>query len=96
MKYMQEEIKQISEGKPSEIAQFITSLLERIEKFENRVKGLERQADSNRRNSSKSPSSDGLRKPKRTCRAHFKDVRDSRLKLYGMNPRLRQLWPFPA
>jgi transposase len=64
VKYTQEQIKQISEGKPSDIAQFITSLLEHIEKLENRVQELERQVGTNSRNSSKPPSSDGLRKPK--------------------------------
>ncbi|PLR78336.1 hypothetical protein CU633_05875 [Bacillus sp. V3-13] len=64
MKYTKKQIKQISEGKPSDIAQFITMLVEHIVKLEKRVKELERQVGSNSSNSNKPPSSDGLRKPK--------------------------------
>ena len=64
MKYSKKQIQQISEGKPSEIAEFITMLVEHIGKLEKRVKELERQVGSNSSNSNKPPSSDGLRKPK--------------------------------
>lgn len=64
MKYTKKQIKQISEGKPSEIEGFITMLLGHIEKLEKRVQELERQVGSNSSNSNKPPSSDGLRKPK--------------------------------
>ncbi|NHM31378.1 DUF6444 domain-containing protein [Neobacillus terrae] len=63
MKYSKKQIKQISEGKPSEIAEFITMLVKHIEKLEKRVEELERQVGSNSSNSNKPPSSDGLRKP---------------------------------
>lgn len=63
MKYTAEQIKQISEGEPSEIAQFITALLVQIDRLEARVNELERQVGTNSRNSSKPPSSDGFRKP---------------------------------
>ncbi|MEK5038163.1 IS66 family transposase [Sporosarcina sp. FSL K6-3457] len=71
MKYTPKQIDEISHGKPSEIAAFITGLLLYIEKLENhivtletRVKVLERQVGLTSTNSSKPPSSDGLRKPK--------------------------------
>lgn len=64
MKYTAKQIKKISEGSSSEIAEFITALVVHIDKLEKRVKELERQLGSNSSNSSKPPSSDGLRKPK--------------------------------
>ncbi|WP_442870429.1 DUF6444 domain-containing protein [Aneurinibacillus sp. Ricciae_BoGa-3] len=64
VKYTAKQIRQISEGNPSEIAQFITTLVVHIEKLETRVKKLERQLGSNSSNSSKPPSSDGFCKPK--------------------------------
>ncbi|MBO9608784.1 MAG: IS66 family transposase [Paenibacillaceae bacterium] len=62
MKLSQEQILQISKG-DKEIAAFITLLTDRIEQLENRVKDLERQLGKDSNNSSKPPSSDGLRKP---------------------------------
>lgn len=62
MKLSQEQILEISKG-DKEIAAFITMLTDRIEQLENRVKDLERQLNQNSKNSSKPPSSDGLRKP---------------------------------
>jgi transposase len=64
MKYTPEQIKKISNSDPDTITSFITMLLAHIEKLEVRVSELERQLGSNSRNSSKPPSSDGLRKPK--------------------------------
>jgi len=68
MKYTPKQIEVISHGKPSEIASFITGFLLHIEKLENhivtletRVKVLERQVGLTSTNSSKPPSSDGLR-----------------------------------
>lgn len=61
MKLSQEQILQISKG-DTEIAAFITMLTQRIEQLEARVQDLERQLNQNK-NSSKPPSSDGLRKP---------------------------------
>ncbi|NJJ40726.1 IS66 family transposase [Paenibacillus apii] len=64
MKYTAEQIKQISRSDPDTIASFITMLLVHIKKLEARVSELERQLGSNSSNSSKPPSSDGLRKPR--------------------------------
>ncbi|MEK5038334.1 DUF6444 domain-containing protein [Sporosarcina sp. FSL K6-3457] len=78
MKYTAKQIEEISHGEPIEIASFITNLLLYIEKLEvqieqqkthivkleTRVKELERQVGVTSTNSSKPPSSDGLRKPK--------------------------------
>jgi transposase len=74
VKYTAKQIKQISEGSPSEIAQFITTLVIHIEKLETRVKELERQLGSNSSNRSKPPSSDGLRKPKSLRSYRFIDA----------------------
>jgi transposase len=63
LKFSKERITQISKGNPEDIALFITSLLETIERLENRVQELERQLNQNSKNSSKPPSSDGFRKP---------------------------------
>ena len=77
MKYTPKQIEEISHGNPIEIAAFITNLLLYIEKLEThidqqqkhivkletRVKELERQVGLTSTNSSKPPSSDGLRKP---------------------------------
>ncbi|MGG2196468.1 IS66 family transposase [Paenibacillus validus] len=63
MTYTPEQVMKISKG-DAEIASFITMLLAHIEKLEARVNELERQLGSNSNNSSKPPSSDGLRKPK--------------------------------
>lgn len=62
MKLSSEQILAISKG-DKEIAAFITLLTNRIEQLEDRVKGLERQLGQNSKNSSKPPSSDGMRKP---------------------------------
>lgn len=76
MKLDSEQILQISKG-DKEIAAFITMLTQtieqqarqieqqtrRIKQLETRVKDLERQLGQNSKNSSKPPSSDGLRKP---------------------------------
>ncbi|MEK5036920.1 DUF6444 domain-containing protein [Sporosarcina sp. FSL K6-3457] len=78
MKYTAKKIEEISHGEPIEIASFIMNLLLYIEKLEvqieqqkthivklvTRVKELERQVGLTSTNSSKPPSSDGLRKPK--------------------------------
>lgn len=71
MKYTPEQIKEISHREPTEIADFITGLLNHIdklerhiEKLETRMHSLERQVGLTSKNSSKPPSSDGLRKPK--------------------------------
>ena len=64
MKYTAKQVEEISHGKPTEIATFITNLLLHIVKLETRVKELERQVGLTSTNSSKPPSSDGLRKPK--------------------------------
>lgn len=64
MKYTSEQIKKISNSDPDTIASFITILLVHIENLEIRVSELERQLGSNSYNSSKPPSSYGLRKPK--------------------------------
>lgn len=73
MMYTEKQIEEISHGQPSEIASFITNLLLHIDKLEahivkleTRVKVLERQVGLSSANSSKPPSSDGLRKPKST------------------------------
>src|SRR5665647_3953739 len=70
MKFTPEQVMKISKG-DVEIASFITLLLEQnakledqVRKLEERVKDLERQLGSKSNNSSKPPSSDGLRKPK--------------------------------
>ncbi|WCK54252.1 IS66 family transposase [Aneurinibacillus sp. Ricciae_BoGa-3] len=77
MEFTPVQVMQISKG-DKEIADFITALLEqnrqlkktveqqakRIVQLESRVQELERQLGSNSSNSSKPPSSDGLRKPK--------------------------------
>lgn len=57
----EEQILQISKG-DQEIAAFISSLFKQIEVLTNRVHELERQLGQNSNNSSKPPSSDGLRK----------------------------------
>lgn len=62
MKLTPQQVLDISKG-DVEIANFISTLLVRIEELENRVHNLERQLGQNSRNSSKPPSSDGLRKP---------------------------------
>lgn len=69
MKLNSDQILDISKG-DKEIAAFITMLAQtiekqaqRIEQLETRVKELERQLGQNSKNSSKPPSSDGLRKP---------------------------------
>ncbi|MBE1556013.1 IS66 family transposase [Sporosarcina limicola] len=64
MQYSAKDIEKISHGKPADIATFITTLLTHIEKLETRVNVLERQVGLTSANSSKPPSSDGLRKPK--------------------------------
>lgn len=71
MKYTPAEIEEISHRRPSKIPsfvmtllRFIVTLLQQIEKLETRVKELERQTGLTSTNSSKPPSSDGLRKPK--------------------------------
>lgn len=71
MKYTPAQIKEISHREPAEIAVFITGLLDHIEKLERhigkletRIHSLERQVGLTSANSSKPPSSDGLRKPK--------------------------------
>ena len=61
MKMTEEQILQVSKGDP-EIAAFITSLFGQIEALTQRVQELERQLGKNSQNSSKPPSSDGLRK----------------------------------
>lgn len=64
MKYTPEQVIEISKSDPDTIVSFITMLLAHIEKLEARVSELERQLGTNSSNSSKPPSSDGLRKPK--------------------------------
>lgn len=71
MKYSPAQIKEISHRELAEIETFITGLLQCIDqlerhigKLETRVSSLERQMGLTSANSSKPPSSDGLRKPK--------------------------------
>lgn len=64
MLFTAKEIKRISHGNPDDIATFITILLTTNENLEIRIKELERQTGLTSANSSKPPSSDGLRKPK--------------------------------
>lgn len=62
MEMTPEQVLHISKG-DVEIANFISSLLQRIDVLEKRVHDLERQLGQNSSNSSKPPSSDGFRKP---------------------------------
>lgn len=66
MLFSTEEIKRISHGTPTEIAAVITLLVTKIDTLETRIKELERQIGLTSKNSSKPPSTDGLRKPKST------------------------------
>jgi len=61
MNYTKEQILMISKG-DHEIAAFISSLLDHIHQQNLRIQELERQLGQNSQNSSKPPSSDGLRK----------------------------------
>ena len=64
MEYTKAQLIQISKSDEDVIVNVLTMLMTHIDQLNNRVKELERQLGINSRNSSKSPSSDGLRTPK--------------------------------
>lgn len=66
MEMRREDIEKIYELGKEAVVDFILQLLEKIEALTERVAELEQQLNKNSRNSSKPPSSDGLRKSKRT------------------------------